>query len=94
MTRVWLAIHRPLVQLGALHITSIYGRTVCIDRSVPYSHAVTVTHLLKNNVLLPVPARFLEEWMLQEGGVLKAPVEICARDLIVSRPFVFSDLLK
>ena len=89
MTRIytiWFATHRPLIQLGALHITSIYGRNVILGNSIIHSHTLTVTHMLKNNVLLPIPPRFLEDWTLHESGVLKAPVEICARDLIVCQP--------
>ena len=89
MTRIstiWLATHRPRIQLGALHITSIYGRNVILGNSIIHSHTLTVTHMLKNNVLLPIPPRFLEDWTLHESGTPKAPVEICARDLIVCQP--------
>jgi hypothetical protein len=72
----------------AFQITHLYGRGIegrflFPARSLEYFPKLTVSHILHRCEILPVPPLFLEEWTLPSGGILKAPVDICAGDLVL-----------
>jgi len=64
------------------------GYFLCNDdsvalRNVESLRAYTATHLLHKDMSLSVPARFLKEWWLPSGAILRAPVELSASDMLV-----------
>jgi hypothetical protein len=81
--------HGPMKQYThAFQITHLYGRGlegkfIYPVQSLEYFPKLTVSHILHRGESLPVPPVFLEEWTLLSGGILKAPVYICAGDLLL-----------